>query len=93
MERLTEKHGADVLYIGMYARRVEIAENASTMKVAATRDVLQRLAEYEDTGLTPEQVAQLLEENKPRIIITLPAAPISTRQLNFSKKPRGRGIK
>ena len=74
MERLTEKRGDDVLYIGKHARLVEIGENASTMKVAATRDVLQRLAEYEATGLNPAQVELLLKEKTARIIVTLPAA-------------------
>jgi hypothetical protein len=64
MERLTETRGDDVLYIGKHARLVEIGENASTMRVAATRDVLQRLAEYEATGLTPEEVAELREQNE-----------------------------
>lgn len=61
MKRLTEMRGDDVLYIGKHARLVELGETASTMRVAATRDVLQRLAEYEATGLDPEQVAQLKE--------------------------------
>ena len=67
MERLTEKRGDDVLYIGKHARLVEIGENASTMKVAATRDVLQRLAEYEATGLSPEEVAELQRQNEKYI--------------------------
>ncbi len=57
MERLTERQAGSVGYIGRHARRVPgMAEPAETMRVAATRDVLQRLADYEDTGLEPHQI-------------------------------------
>lgn len=61
MERLTERNSAGVGYIGRYTKLPGL-ENASTMRVAAVRDVMQRLAEYEDTGLSPEQIAQLRKE-------------------------------
>ena len=57
MERLTERQAGTVGYIGRHARRIPgMAEPAETMRVAATRDVLQRLADYEDTGLDPVQI-------------------------------------
>ncbi len=57
MERLTERQAGTVGYIGRHARRIPgMAEPAETMRVAATRDVLQRLADYEDTGLEPAQI-------------------------------------
>ena len=61
MERLTERRGTTVGYIGKHTKLPGL-DCASTMRVAATRDVMQRLAEYEDTGLTPEQITNLLQE-------------------------------
>lgn len=60
MQRLTERTPAgDIAYTGKHTQLSGL-EDASTMKVAARRDVLQRLAAYEDTGLTPEQITKLL---------------------------------
>lgn len=60
MQRLTERTQAgDVAYIGQHTQLPGL-ENASTMKVAARRDVLQRLAAYEDTGLSPAEITALL---------------------------------
>ena len=61
MERLTERNSTGVGYIGKHTQ-VPGLETASTMRVAAVRDVMQRLAEYEDTGLTPEQIARMRME-------------------------------
>lgn len=61
MDRLTERRGTAVGYIGKHTRLPGL-ETASTMRVAATRDVMERLADYEDTGLTPEQIKNLLQE-------------------------------
>lgn len=61
MQRLTERNSAGVGYIGRHTQLPGL-ETASTMRVAAVRDVMQRLAEYEDTGLSPEQIAQLRKE-------------------------------
>jgi hypothetical protein len=59
MLRLTERTPAgDVAYIGQHTQLPGL-EGASTMRVAARRDVLQRLAEYEDTGLSPAQINEL----------------------------------
>lgn len=65
MERLTERRGADVGYIGKHTKLPGL-ENASTMQVAARRDVMQRLADYEDTGLSPEQIKNLLQDSLRR---------------------------
>ena len=62
MERLTARSGKDITYMGRHTKLPGI-DGASSMRVAATRDVLQRLAEYEDTGLTPEQIMELLQGN------------------------------
>lgn len=61
MERLTERNSAGVGYIGKHTQLPGL-ETASTMRVAAVRDVMQRLAEYEDTGLTPEQITRMRME-------------------------------
>lgn len=61
MQRLTERRGSTVGYIGKHAQLPGV-DCASTMRVAATRDVMQRLAEYEDTGLEPGQIIELLKQ-------------------------------
>ena len=63
MDRLTERTGAQITYIGKHTR-VPGLECASSMRVAATRDVMQRLADYEDTGLTPDEIKKLLENQR-----------------------------
>lgn len=57
MERLTKRINDVVTYIGTeneYDTGMIAAETASS--VAAVREILLRLAAYEDTGLTPEEV-------------------------------------
>lgn len=55
MDRLTARNGEIVTYMGKHTKLPGI-ESASSMRVPATREVMERLAEYEDTGLTPEEV-------------------------------------
>lgn len=60
MQRLTERTAAgDVVYTGQHTQLPGL-EGASTMRVAARRDVLQRLAAYEDTSLTPDEITALV---------------------------------
>lgn len=61
MQNLTERRGGTVYYVGQHTKLPGL-ECASTMRVAAVRDVMQRLADYEATGLEPEQIAQLRKE-------------------------------
>lgn len=56
--RLTERTNNAVVYIGRHTKLPGI-DGASSMTVAARRDVMDRLAEYEDTGLAPEEIATL----------------------------------
>ena len=63
MERLTARTGDMITYMGRHTKLPGI-DGASSMRVAATRDVLQRLAEYEDTGLTPDEITKLLETQR-----------------------------
>lgn len=58
MERLTQRRGGEVYYIGKHTKLPGM-DCASTMRVAATRDAMQRLAEYEDSGVDPEVIAAL----------------------------------
>ena len=59
MERLTERTQSAVLYTGRHTKLPGI-DCAGTMKVAAVRACMERLAAYEDTGLTPEEITQRL---------------------------------
>lgn len=61
MERLTERTQSAVLYMGRYTKLPGI-DCAGTMKVAAVRECMERLAAYEDTGLTPEEINQRLRQ-------------------------------
>lgn len=58
-QRLTERQGDNVAYIGKHTKMPGL-DSAGSMRVAAIRDVMQRLADYEDTGLDPEQIKQKL---------------------------------
>lgn len=62
MDRLTERNGRQVAYIGKHTKLPGL-DSAGSMKVAAQRECMERLAEYEDTGLTPEQIKELLRKN------------------------------
>lgn len=57
MERLTQRDGDTVLYVGHRCRYPGL-DCAGNMRVAAVRECMDRLAEYEDTGLTPEELLQ-----------------------------------
>lgn len=61
MPRLTERNGKEIGYVGKHTR-IPGLESASSMRVAAIREVMQRLADYEDTGLDPEQIKALAKE-------------------------------
>lgn len=62
LERLTKRQGSTVLYVGRHIK-IPGLDCAGNMRVAAVRDVMDRLAEYEDTGLTPEQI----KANQPQL--------------------------
>lgn len=64
MKRLTMRLSADdkdksAAYVGQH-KQYETGDVPCELNTAAVREVLCRLAEYEDTGLTPEQVAFLV---------------------------------
>lgn len=63
MKRLTARAGDMITYTGRYTKMPGI-DCASSMRVAAIRDVLQLLADYEDTGLTPDEITKLLESQR-----------------------------
>lgn len=63
MERLTARAGTMITYMGKHTKLPGI-DCAASMRVAATREVMQRLADYEDTGLTPDEINKLLETQR-----------------------------
>lgn len=63
-QRITERTSGGVAYIGTRTKFPGITElnQASSLRVAAVREILDRLAAYEDTGLSPEQIMQNLPQ-------------------------------
>lgn len=59
MERLTERNSTGVAYIGKHTKLPGL-ETAGSMRVAAVRECMERLAAYEDTGFSPEQIKKIL---------------------------------
>ncbi len=60
-KRLTLRNSFGVVYVGKH-RKTPDMDVAGGVKVAAQREIMQRLAEYEDTGLTPEQIKEKLPQ-------------------------------
>ncbi len=65
MERLTIKLGSCI--VGYKASNKTLAP--AELSIGQTREVLQRLCEYEETGLLPDEILELLELKKSRRII------------------------
>ncbi len=63
MNRLTARNGKQVTYTGRHTKLPGI-DSASSMKVAAIRDVMERLAQYEETGLDPDEIKTMLQSVK-----------------------------
>ena len=64
MERLTERvgeNGRTVIYVGEH-KQYEDGDIPCEISDAAKREVLKRLAAYEDTGLEPEEVAAAMKD-------------------------------
>ena len=61
-KRLTERIPGGVAYIGSRTKFPGMNElnQAGTLRVAAVREIMDRLAAYEDTGLSPEQIQKNL---------------------------------
>ena len=57
-QRLTKRTPGGVAYTGPRTKFYGMDELnlAGTLRVAAVREIMDRLADYEDTGLTPEQI-------------------------------------
>lgn len=58
-KRLTARNTFGVVYVGKH-RKTPDMDVAGSMKVAAYREIMDRLAAYEDTGLSPEQIQKNL---------------------------------
>lgn len=65
MDRLTGRNGCQVVYTGKHTKLPGL-DNASSMRVPAVRDVMERLAAYEDTGLSPEQIKETLLQSSTK---------------------------
>ena len=63
MERLTQNTSGRVVYVGKHTKLPGL-DDASTMRVAARREVMSRLAAYEDTGLSPDEIKNLLDTQR-----------------------------
>lgn len=63
MERLTERTNSGVAYAGSITKYPDMPElnMAGGLRVAAVREMMDLLADYEDTGLSPEQITALLQ--------------------------------
>lgn len=55
MDRLTKKMCQTTVYVGEESKHLIPAE----LSVGQTREVLQKLCEYEETGLSPDEVVEL----------------------------------
>ena len=55
MDRLTKKPCQTTVYVGEESKHLIPAE----LSVGQTREVLQKLCEYEETGLSPDEVVEL----------------------------------
>lgn len=60
MPRLTARDGRTITYIGRHTKLPGL-ECAGSMRVAAIREVMELLADYEDTGLTPDEIVKMQE--------------------------------
>lgn len=62
--RLTQRTPHGVVYAGKRTKYRNMPEmNRPPLMVAAVREIMDLLAEYEDTGLTPAQIKELLQES------------------------------
>lgn len=61
-QRLTKRTPGGVAYTGPRTKFPGMHElnQAGSLRVAAVREIMDRLAEYEDTGLSPEQIQKNL---------------------------------
>ena len=75
LENVEEKHKSDAVYTG----QLNIAEMAHDV-----RKRLEEMKPYEDTGLTPEQIRELKERDKPckvEINAGAPTCPVCGRRV------------
>lgn len=65
MDRLTERTGSRVAYVGKHTKMPGL-DGPGSMKVAAQRECMERLAAYEDTGMSPEQIKETLLQSSTK---------------------------
>ena len=85
MKRLTERDeygNADI--IGVIS--ADLQGNLDYDEMNAVTEALNRLAEYEDTGLEPDEIARLVDDNKSSTWVSVkdrpPAKDIYSREYN-----------
>lgn len=62
MERLTKRVFDAVVYVGPDTQYQSTGDTAAEMNPQEIRNALQRLADYEDTGMTPEEIMEIRAE-------------------------------
>lgn len=63
MDRLTKKLCQTTVYVGEESKHLIPAE----LSVGQTREVLQKLCEYEETGLSPDEVVELKKSSDIKV--------------------------
>ena len=66
MERLTKVIAAYGKNVVVYTRGKYEDTTAGEMEVKDVRNVMGKLSDYENTGLNPEQIMELVERNKSK---------------------------
>lgn len=65
MERLTKEHNGVVIYCGTGYQWKETGDISAEMSQSSIRKVLERLKEYEDLGLEPQEIKKILQPKEP----------------------------
>ena len=84
MERLTrviKGYGNDVI---VYTQGKHTDTTAGEMEYKDVRNVMKHLCDYENTGLTPPEIMELKERDKPRKIelnAGIPTCPVCGRRV------------
>lgn len=69
MERLTKVIAAYGKNVVVYTRGKYEDTTAGEMEVKDVRNVMGKLSDYENTGLTPDQIMELKERDKPKRVV------------------------
>ena len=84
MERLTKVINACGKTVVVYTRGKYEDTTAGEMEHKDIRNVMKHLSDYEDTGLTPPEIIELKDRDKPRKIelnAGVPTCPVCGRRV------------